>query len=126
VLSRATPTERDLEDVLFEAVDAAGVLVPRLVLLEGELVLQDGAAQHATERRMLFGREWIRARFKASYTTTEGAPAYLPATVSARLPLFRAFPARLIVELAPRQEEAEESPVALKVTALARAVVRGA
>jgi hypothetical protein len=126
VLSRGTPTQGNLEAMLFEAVGPSGMLAPRLLLLEGELVLQEGASDHASERRILFGRGWIRARFKPSFATNEPVPAYLPATLSTRLPLFRSFPARVIAELVPCQEEADESAVALKVGALARAIVRRA
>jgi hypothetical protein len=123
VLAQAIPIEADLADVLFEGV-ANGVLVPKLVLLEGDLVLQEGGAEHASERRVLFGRAWIRARFEPAFPPSAGVPAYLPMPLSTRLPLFRRFSARVIAELVPRQEEADEGAVALKVAALARAVVR--
>jgi hypothetical protein len=45
---------------------------------------------------------------------------------AARLPLFRHFPARLLAEVIPQQDQAEASPVALRVTALAREIFRRA
>jgi hypothetical protein len=126
VLARGIPTEGDLEAILFESVGAGGMLVPRLLLLEGELVLQEGASDHASERRILFGKGWIRTRFKPAFATSEPVPAYLPTVVSTRLPLFRRFSARILAELVPCQEEADESVVALRVAALARAIGRRA
>jgi hypothetical protein len=75
------------------------------------------------QRRELLGRAWIRALF----TTAEGAcvPAYLPTAMARSTPLFERFPARLIAEVVPQQDAYEESPVALRVSAVARVVRRG-
>jgi hypothetical protein len=126
VLARGIPSERSLEDLLFEAVGASGALEPRLVLLAGELLVQDGSVEHPGERRMLFGSAWMRARFEPAFAPREPVPAYLPAIVKRRLPLFHRFPARVLAEPIPRQEEADASPVALRIAALAREIVRGA
>ena len=47
-----------------------------------------------------------------------------PAGVASRLPLFRRFPARLVADLLPQQDQYEPSSVALCVVALAREIAR--
>jgi hypothetical protein len=51
-------------------------------------------------------------------------PAYLPEAAAARLPLFHHFPARLVAEVLPAQDQSEPRPVALRIGALAREIVR--
>jgi hypothetical protein len=79
--------------------------------------------QRRYQRRELLDDTWIRALFSP---TGGGArvPAYLPAAVSRRLPIFHRFPARLLAEVVPQQDQYETQPVALRVAALARVVVR--
>jgi hypothetical protein len=83
--------------------------------------------RRAYQRRELLGKRWIRALF------THGAggggdprpiPAYLPAAAAARVPLFRHFPARILAEVHPQQDQSERSPVALGIAAVAREVSR--
>ncbi len=76
------------------------------------------------ERRQYAKREildgtWIRAGL-----TLDGVvvPTYLPDALSKRLPLYRRFGARLIVEALPQQDQYETSALALRVIALARAL----
>ncbi len=68
-------------------------------------------------KRDLLDGTWIRATL-----TVEGValPAYLPDALSKRLPLYRHFAARVIVEALPQQDQYETSPVALRVVALSR------
>jgi len=47
---------------------------------------------------------------------------YLPAAVGRRLPLFTRFSARVLGELVPQQDETEAAGVAIRASALARAV----
>ena len=70
-------------------------------------------------KRDLLDGTWIRATL-----TVDGValPAYLPDALSKRLPLYRHFAARAIVEALPQQDQYETSPVALRVVALARAL----
>ena len=49
-------------------------------------------------------------------------PAYLPEAAAKALPLFLRFPARVIAEVHPREDEVEEHPAALRVLALARRI----
>jgi hypothetical protein len=76
------------------------------------------------ERRQYAKREildgsWIRAGL-----TLDGVvvPTYLPDALSKRLPLYRRFGARMIVEALPQQDQYETSALALRVIALARAL----
>jgi hypothetical protein len=79
--------------------------------------------RRAYQRRELLGKKWIRALFLlASATGATPVPAYLPAVAAARLPLFRRFPARLLAEILPPQDQSEASPVALRIAALAREI----
>ncbi len=84
-------------------------------------------ARRCYQRRELLGAPWIRAVLTPSPTAAADAmpvPAYLPASASARLPLARAFPARLLARVLPQQDPYEASPVLLCVDAVARVIVR--
>lgn len=74
--------------------------------------------QRQYQKRELLDDEWIRAL----WSTGEGTsmPAYVPAKLAKRLPLFRQFPARILVEALPQQDMYETHPVALRVVTLAR------
>lgn len=68
-------------------------------------------------KRDLLDGTWIRAGL-----TLDGVvvPTYLPDALSKRLPLYRRFGARAIVEALPQQDQYETSHLALRVIALAR------
>lgn len=70
-------------------------------------------------KRALLDGEWIRAAL-----TVDGValPTYLPEALRKRLPLYRRFAARAIVEAIPQQDQYETSPIALRVIALGRAL----
>lgn len=46
----------------------------------------------------------------------------LPAALAKQLPLFHRFPARLLAEAFPQQDQLDPGPVALRVVALGRVV----
>lgn len=77
--------------------------------------------QRRYQMRDLLGAQWIRALVHTA-SGERPAPAYLPAELAKKLPLFVRFPARLVVEALPAQDQNEGHPVALRVLALARAV----
>jgi hypothetical protein len=80
-------------------------------------------ARRCYQRRELLGKKWVRALFQPP-GAAGATPAYLPAAVASRLPLFLRFPARLVAEVLPRQEQCEASPVCLRVVALGRELTR--
>jgi hypothetical protein len=80
--------------------------------------------QRRYQKRTLLDAEWIRGLWHGSGSAEGAIPAYLPAALEKRLPLFRRFAARLIAETLPQQDQYEAHPLALRVVALAR-VVRG-
>jgi hypothetical protein len=93
----------------------------------GQVVERALLHHRAYQRRTLLGRRWIRAVLSSPPSAPAGgAPAYFPAAAATRLPLFRHFPARLLAEVLPRQDQAETSPVALRVLALVREISRRA
>ena len=75
--------------------------------------------QRAYQRRVLADAEWIRALLSPPGDRS-AIPAYLPASLARRLPLFSRFPARLVAEVVPQQDQYETHPLALRVLALAR------
>jgi hypothetical protein len=92
------------------------LLPPDYLVVHTERMLLN---QRHYQKRELLDDEWIRALFTAS---GEGAaiPAYVPSKLAKRLPLFRQFPARIVVEALPQQDQYEVHPIALRVAALAR------
>jgi hypothetical protein len=70
-------------------------------------------------KRDLLDGTWIRAGL-----TLDGVvvPTYLPDALSKRLPLYRRFGVRMIVEALPQQDQYETSALALRVIALGRAL----
>ena len=70
-------------------------------------------------KRALLDGEWIRAALTVNGVAL---PTYLPEALSKRLPLYRRFAARAIVEAIPQQDQYETSPIALRVIALGRAL----
>ncbi len=82
-------------------------------------------------KKTLFGEPRLRALLAFPGGPAGGAasaaplPAYLPEALATRLPLFRRFKARAIVELRPQEDQYETHPDALVVLALARVIRRG-
>jgi hypothetical protein len=84
--------------------------------------------QRHYQRRDLLDGSWIRALLKVQDEDGK-MPVYLPMHLQRRLPLFKRFPARIIVEALPQQDQYESHPVAHRALALARllpALQRGA
>ena len=75
--------------------------------------------QRAYQRRDLCNETWIRAAITPAGTST-AVPTYLPDAVARWLPLFSRFPARILAEAVPQQDEAEAAPCALRAVAVAR------
>jgi hypothetical protein len=71
------------------------------------------------QRRSLLGGTWIRTLFRPG-GTGEPLPAYLPDALARELPMFPRFSARMIAEVTMQQDPYEQSPLALRVVALAR------
>jgi hypothetical protein len=71
------------------------------------------------QQRSLLGGTWIRALVTTSDTTL---PCYLPEVLALATPLFSTFPARIIAELHPRQDQFEDHPKALRAMALGRII----
>jgi hypothetical protein len=70
-------------------------------------------------RRDLSNETWIRAELTPSGAST-AVPTYLPDAMARWLPLFARFPARILAEAVPQQDQFEAAPVALRAVALAR------
>ncbi|MFS8067145.1 MAG: DUF2169 domain-containing protein [Byssovorax sp.] len=84
--------------------------------------------QRHYQRRDLLDASWLRALLKVNDEDGK-MPVYLPMHLHRRLPLFKRFPARIIVEALPQQDQYESHPVAHRALALARllpALQRGA
>ena len=77
--------------------------------------------QRKYQIRELAGAPWIRALLHG-LAGDRPVPTYLPAELAKKLPLFMRFPARLIVEVLPQQDQTESHPAALRALALARTV----
>ncbi len=75
--------------------------------------------QRQYQKRELLDDEWIRSLYTSSPDAVP-IPAYIPAKLAKRLPLFRQVSARLIVEALSQQDMYESHPIALRVVALAR------
>ncbi len=75
--------------------------------------------QRAYQRRDLCNETWIRAAITPTGGST-AVPTYLPDAVARWLPLFSRFPARILAEAVPQQDEAESAPCALRAVAIAR------
>jgi hypothetical protein len=71
------------------------------------------------KRRSFLDAEWLRAELVIGSGETP-IPTYLPAHLAQKLPLLASFHARVILEVLPRQDHREESPIATRVVALAR------
>ncbi len=77
--------------------------------------------QRHYQKRTVFGELWIRSVLLPS-GAQQPLPAYLPESLSKKLPMFQRFKARLIAEAHMQQDEYENHPAALKVVALGRVV----
>ncbi|MBI4705331.1 MAG: hypothetical protein HY744_29855, partial [Deltaproteobacteria bacterium] len=75
--------------------------------------------QRAYQRRSVFGPTSIRALL-VSLDGQLAVPTYLPEDAAPRLPLMTSFPARLVAELHPRQDQLEACPYALRALVLGR------
>ncbi|MBK9265173.1 MAG: hypothetical protein IPM54_36005 [Polyangiaceae bacterium] len=79
----------------------------------------------AYQKRVAFGKEWIRASLLVLGDDKKAAiPVYIATDLSSELPMIRRFPARLIAEVRARVEQSEANDVALKVVAMGRRVGR--
>ncbi|HVY46425.1 MAG TPA: hypothetical protein VHB21_11125, partial [Minicystis sp.] len=78
--------------------------------------------RRAFATRIVLGDRMVRASLVSPATRAAAVPAYLPVGSAARLPLFRRFAARALVEVHPRQDQFETHPVCARVLALARVV----
>jgi hypothetical protein len=90
-------------DILFSAVDRALLL------------------RRCYQERPLFDGPHLRALFTPAGQDV-AIPAYVPPDLRRRLPLFRSFEARLLVDVWSRQDETEAHPLCLRVRALSRIV----
>lgn len=96
--------------------NANRILPPDYLVTHTERTLLN---QRHYQKRELLDDEWIRALFGAPGGAAQ-IPAYVPSKLAKRLPLFRQFSARLVVEALPQQDMYESHPIALRVAALAR------
>ena len=71
------------------------------------------------QQRELLDGVWIRALFQAPGVDGK-VPLYLPVELARRLPLFKRFQVRALVEALPQQDQYEECAIALRGLALAR------
>jgi hypothetical protein len=81
-------------------------------------------SQRHYQKRELLDAAWIRGVIHQGGGPDGQVPAYLPASLAKKLPLFKRFAARAVVEALPRQDQYESHPVALRVVALARSLAR--
>jgi hypothetical protein len=79
--------------------------------------------QRLYQKRRLGNAAWIRALFTPAGASV-AVPMYLPEAVGPWMPLFTRFPARVIAEAIPQQDQHESAAVALRVSALARVLPR--
>jgi hypothetical protein len=121
VLESAWPVPADMAEGFTLRIEEAFSQAPRAVA--------PGYLTAGVERLVLEGRRYQKKtllgepRIRALFAIPGGRapiPAYLPATLSARLPLYRRFRAAAIVELRPREDQYETHPDALLVLALGR------
>jgi hypothetical protein len=73
----------------------------------------------AYQKRELLDESWIRALLTVPGLELP-VPTYLPWSICRRLPLFKRFPARLLVEVLLQQDQHEHQPVALFAAGVAR------
>lgn len=76
--------------------------------------------QRHYQRRTVFGEPWIRSLFSSPGGASQTIPAYLPETLSKKLPMFQTMRVRLIAEAHLQQDQYETHPSALRVIAIGR------
>ncbi len=79
--------------------------------------------QRRYQRREVLDATWIRAVLTV-HAGDLPVPTYLPIALEKRLPLFKSFAARAVVEAIPQQDQYESHPLALRVVSLARVIRR--
>lgn len=99
--------------------NANRILPPDYLVTHTERTLLN---QRHYQKRELLDDEWIRALYTSSPDAVP-IPTYIPFKLAKRLPLFRQVSARLVVEALSQQDMYESHPIALRVVALARALV---
>ena len=77
--------------------------------------------QRHYQKRTVFGEPWIRSVLIPAGSSSP-MPAYLPESLTKKLPMFQRFKARIVAEAHMQQDEYENHPAALKVVALGRVV----
>ena len=77
--------------------------------------------QRHYQKRTVFGEPWIRSVLVPQGSSSP-MPAYLPESLTKKLPMFQRFKARIVAEAHMQQDEYENHPAALKVVALGRVV----
>lgn len=75
--------------------------------------------QRQYQKRELLDDEWIRCLYLGSAESL-AIPTYIPAKLAKRLPLFRQFSGRMIIEALSQQDMYESHPMALRVVGLAK------
>ncbi len=75
--------------------------------------------QRAYQARPIFGKKHLRGVITGA---SGPIPVYLPEATRDDLPMFRRFRATLMAELHHREDQGEQSPFAIKVLALSRAI----
>ncbi len=73
--------------------------------------------QRYYQKRTVLGERYLRALLPLSGSAY---PTYIPEAVSAKLPMYQRFRARLIVEIHQQEDQYESHPLALRVLALSR------
>jgi hypothetical protein len=77
--------------------------------------------QRHYQRRTVFGEPWIRSLFSPpGGSASQTIPAYLPESLSKKLPMFQTMRVRLIAEAHLQQDQYETHPSALRVIAFGR------
>jgi hypothetical protein len=77
--------------------------------------------QRSYQRRDLCNEIWVRGEISPTGVST-AVPVYLPDALARWLPLFARFPARIIAEAVPQQDQFETAPFALRAVAVARVI----
>jgi hypothetical protein len=94
-------------------------LPPRYLESTAERALLEGRRY---QKREVFGAPNLRALLTPP--TGDPVPAYLPAMMASRLPLYAKFRVRLVAEVHSQVDSEESHPCALRVLAIARVVPR--
>jgi hypothetical protein len=76
--------------------------------------------QRHYQKRTVFGELWIRSLFSPPGSSSQTIPAYLPESLSKKLPMFQTMRVRIIAEAHLQQDQYETHPSALRVIAIGR------